>query len=130
MPSSTCVPFPPWEQDHDDVGSYHCISLMLSDGAQITECDCTRIARRRVPGPVVRIDVALAFQGLRDVPDVDDIPKARRDIKPFQTFCLLIGTAIIVPYRAGPVHHARPQRHPIRKGKTAISSCDLTAIPG
>ena len=89
---------PAWKQDYDDVGTYHCISLMLPDGAQIAEGDCTRIARRRVLGPVVRVDVALAFQGLRDVPDVDDIPEARRNIELFQSFCLLIGTAAVVPY--------------------------------
>jgi hypothetical protein len=59
---------------------------------------CSRIARRRVLRPVVRVDVALAFQGLRDVPDVDNIPEARRNIELFQSFCLLNGSATIVPY--------------------------------
>jgi hypothetical protein len=89
---------PAWKQNHDDVGTYHCISLTLPDGAQITDGDFTRIAVDAFMGPVVRVDVALAFQGLRDEPDFDDIPEARRNIEPFQSFRLLIGTATIVLY--------------------------------
>ena len=64
---------PAGKQDYDDVGTYHRVSLTLPDEGQITESDCTRISRRRGVGPVVRVDVALAFQGLRDVSDADDI---------------------------------------------------------
>ncbi|WAP50617.1 hypothetical protein OL239_11295 [Arthrobacter sp. ATA002] len=35
---------PAWKQDYDDVGTDHSISLMLSDGAQVTEGDGARIA--------------------------------------------------------------------------------------
>jgi hypothetical protein len=68
-------PLPAWKQDHDDVGTNHCISLTLPDGAEIIQGDRAD-ATDAFMGPVVRVDVSHVFQGSRDVSDVDDIPEA------------------------------------------------------
>lgn len=91
---------PAWKQDHDDVGTYYCILFMLPDGTQVSDSNWTRIARRRVLRPVVRIDVALAFQRLRDIPNVGDIAEARRDIEPAHSPYLLMWVVLIVSHRA------------------------------